>query len=269
MDAYLRQHWKWVVFFIVLIGGLSISQWSLLSGADGKGLMVRVVKKHELDTGEKYVFINPEIHARIPEMVAPYHIMVEVINVGHVAIQPEDFTGVIRLGVEDAVIQDVEYGSMPLEMNAKVTFDKNGVDIEPALFNPGDGVICRITTSGGEPELSPSGRVAGASILKSYEIRTDIFTSLNVMHYFCYVMVLVCFFILLFRISLEEEDVYIYIKRKAAIAMFFMLLVSAAFLHMFLNVLDSHSMTSSGWTFIWTLLVTALIAAVLTSRGRE
>ncbi|MDH4458506.1 MAG: hypothetical protein QE272_07390 [Nevskia sp.] len=106
------------------------------------------------------------------KLVDPALSTFELRNAGSVPINPTDFEREISIQVlEPAKVIDVKVSkTFPLSLNPSMSYDDRSISIKPLLLNPSDALQLSVITTGGQPKVNISARIAGISDVKLIDV---------------------------------------------------------------------------------------------------
>lgn len=274
MNNFMHKNWP-VLFaaaFVILAFALSIRVTTV--NQPGKGLMFKLVSKAPLLVEENVVETvelskeGKKLRLTLDgePLKAPHMTTYLIKNTGVAPIEREEFETPIQVLMQNnARILKVRHEFIPKDINSDITFEKNRVQLTPALFNPGDMIILQILTDGERPDMHAGARIKGVERIVTTETDADWAEVgwLELLFFF-----LTLFVFLLFTLIMKEdvENYFVFIHRKLAIII--LLTLGVVSLQDYFDMLANHpeTMLTSKLLFTALMLLALLLAWVCKER---
>lgn len=135
---------------------------------DTRGVEVSVISKANLDPslpdamgGQMEVVLDGK------RIFKPYFVVIEIRNSGNQPIMARDVETPITLSAGPARISRTQVmKTTPASLSPRFLGDQNQLSVSPLLLNPGDSFQVGLLTSGEEPRISATARIAGIRDVK-------------------------------------------------------------------------------------------------------
>lgn len=151
--------WQFLGFSLTAIGIL-VTYWIYWLQRQKKALAFGLVSSQRL------LSVSHEVSSRVKvefdgKPVSNVHLIVYALkNCGYRGIVRTDFEKRFRIVASEGVILSAEITSkIPSNLDAKIEFDENAVELHPLLLNVGDQLVFRILLSAPEPKLEVDARI--------------------------------------------------------------------------------------------------------------
>jgi hypothetical protein len=163
----ITKYLKGLIPFITMLAGLA-TIWPLIADLNPRSLEVNVLSQSALTSATTGSIKGLQVSIDGTAIESPFLSVMQISNNGKKPIPASDFEGnlEIRVPSDVKVIRAEVTTAMPIDIDAKITWDTGSVRIAPLLLNPDDSITISVLTSGKRPAFTPRARVAGVPVVK-------------------------------------------------------------------------------------------------------
>jgi hypothetical protein len=169
-----RVDWKFATTFILSIIAIAAPLWLWKADLDSKNIDMTLLGRFELISAISESRRDIRILYDGKDVKDPFGSIISISNSGAKPIQASDFDGKIKITVAKParILKSQIVRREPRSLEPLIFTNDTMITIDPMLLNPGDLILVEILTTGGRPEFSSRGRIAGVPDVKIEESRS-------------------------------------------------------------------------------------------------
>jgi hypothetical protein len=155
--------WKFVITAFLTIIAIAAPMWLWRADLDAKGIDMTLLGSFELVSPISKSQQGLRILYNGKDLKNPFSSIITVSNSGAKPIQVSDFDGPIKITIAKPakLLRSQIVRRLPLSLEPVVSTNEQMLTIDPMLLNPGDLIAFEMLTTGGKPQFTSRGRIAG------------------------------------------------------------------------------------------------------------
>jgi hypothetical protein len=163
-----RLDWKYLVTLFAAVAGIAVPVWLWRTDLVSHSVKVKIISQTALQPDGVSAVSGLKISVDGKELEAPYLTVIDIKNDGARPILATDFETPLEIKTFEKVktARARVTATAPKDLLPIITSNDDVLKLQPLLLNPNDSVTIAFVTSGGLPNFSARGRIAGISVVE-------------------------------------------------------------------------------------------------------